>query len=98
MKILKCTCKHEFQDSLYGAGNRAMNDMKSGQFRCTVCGTVHGSTSSSTPTQISKPVATKSEKPVVKETPKKVIDKKIGGKSTEKKPKEKKTSMKGGKR
>lgn len=40
-KELKCNCKSEFQDELYGKGNRLFNeigkDQKSG-YRCTVCG------------------------------------------------------------
>lgn len=42
IKIMKCTCKHDFQDEMYGAGNRVANPMRTGQFRCTVCGAVLG--------------------------------------------------------
>lgn len=40
--ILRCSCKHEFQDKQYGAGNRVHNDCKPGEkntkwYRCTVC-------------------------------------------------------------
>ena len=35
--VKKCTCKHEGQDKLYGAGNRLMNEYSKG-YRCTVCG------------------------------------------------------------
>lgn len=37
--ILKCSCQHEFQDSLYGKGNRLCNPCKKQEhlFRCTVC-------------------------------------------------------------
>lgn len=38
MTIKKCTCKSEFQDSIYGRGNRLCNETKSGKVRCTVCG------------------------------------------------------------
>jgi hypothetical protein len=43
MKILACTCEHEFQDETYGKGKRAMNpkDSKEGEYTCTVCGKVH---------------------------------------------------------
>lgn len=46
--IIKCTCKHEFQDARYGKGIRVHNKIKSKssgmeEFRCTVCGTVRGS-------------------------------------------------------
>lgn len=37
----KCTCKHEFQDSMYGKGIRLFNscgDSKITGYRCTVCG------------------------------------------------------------
>lgn len=41
MKILKCSCAHEFQDERYGVGFRAMNKCspKSAAplYRCTVC-------------------------------------------------------------
>ena len=41
-KILKCTCRNEFQDARYGKGQRVHNPMrKSGKllgYRCTVCG------------------------------------------------------------
>lgn len=36
-EVKKCTCKHEGQDKLYGAGNRLMNEYSKG-YRCTVCG------------------------------------------------------------
>jgi hypothetical protein len=38
MAIKKCTCVSEFQDSIYGKGNRLCNETKSGKVRCTVCG------------------------------------------------------------
>jgi hypothetical protein len=45
-KIIKCVCKYEFQDKLYGLGYRVMNLMAKmagtkKQYRCTVCGKVH---------------------------------------------------------
>ena len=45
-KIVKCECKHEYQDSKHGPGKRVANwarnaNMKSGGWRCTVCGKVH---------------------------------------------------------
>ncbi len=40
-KLIRCTCKHEFQDATYGQGRRVANAMKSGkseqEYRCTVC-------------------------------------------------------------
>jgi hypothetical protein len=42
MSIVKCTCKHAFQDERYGPGNRVMNPCrpaggKDTAVRCTVC-------------------------------------------------------------
>lgn len=38
MAILKCSCKHEFQDRTYGKGMRVFNETKiKDRFRCTVC-------------------------------------------------------------
>lgn len=93
MKILRCTCKHPFQDSLYGIGNRAMNETKSGQYRCTVCSSLVGSQfGAATPTKVEKaPQPKPAEKTPVKDQPKKADEK-----STEKK--SKKPSLKGGKR
>jgi len=45
--IVKCDCKHAFQDARYGAGNRVANyalkesDANNGAYRCTVCSKVH---------------------------------------------------------
>jgi len=39
MKVIKCSCKHEYQDKKYGKGNRMANACDKGH-RCTVCGTV----------------------------------------------------------
>jgi len=39
-KIMKCTCKHSFQDNRYGAGNRVFNQSvrdRAIKYRCTVC-------------------------------------------------------------
>jgi len=40
--ILKCNCKHEYQDKKYGKGERVHNECQStknkGLYRCTVCG------------------------------------------------------------
>jgi hypothetical protein len=41
VKVLKCNCKHDFQDKNYGPGNRVHNETgKTGRpsWRCTVCG------------------------------------------------------------
>lgn len=36
--LAHCTCKHEFQDTTYGTGNRVHNLTKDGKTaRCTVC-------------------------------------------------------------
>jgi len=35
-KVIKCTCRHEFQDTKYGKGKRVHNKTKKG-WRCTVC-------------------------------------------------------------
>lgn len=41
--IAKCTCKSEFQDSLYGKGMRVFNRTEDGKGgRCTVCGSCIG--------------------------------------------------------
>ena len=42
--IVKCTCKSEYQDKTYGAGNRVANScVTDGKtYRCTVCGKEHG--------------------------------------------------------
>lgn len=46
--ILKCTCKHQYQDDKYGQGMRVFNIIppKKGisqeSYRCTVCGQVKG--------------------------------------------------------
>lgn len=41
MSILKCDCKHEYQDQKYGKGMRVHNTKKKGKDgnlnRCTVC-------------------------------------------------------------
>ena len=45
MAILRCeNCArtkhtHEYQDEKYGLYNRVMNEMNSGNFKCTVCDT-----------------------------------------------------------
>ena len=42
-ELIRCTCSHPFQDSVYGKSNRVANTMRSGQLKCTVCGTISGS-------------------------------------------------------
>jgi hypothetical protein len=39
-KIVNCTCKHDYQDSKYGAGMRVHNrsDKDTSVYKCTVCG------------------------------------------------------------
>lgn len=45
--LVKCTCKHPFQDATYGNLMRVANEMKTAKaegpipVRCTVCGTKH---------------------------------------------------------
>ena len=39
--IIKCNCKHEYQDSKYGPGRRVANYTAKGHARCTVCGSEH---------------------------------------------------------
>jgi hypothetical protein len=42
-KIVKCSCKHEYQDKQYGAGNRVANKTAAtpAKYICTVCGKEH---------------------------------------------------------
>jgi hypothetical protein len=91
-KIVKCTCNNDWQDETYGYKNRVANEMKNGQFRCSVCSTIVGSQSIA--------VNVKKE-PVVEVKPVKVApEKKVAGDKkgkTDDKP-AKKMSVKGGKR
>lgn len=48
-KIMKCDCKHDFQDSVYGKGMRVFNPQGKGkdqgeEYICTVCGKTIGKT------------------------------------------------------
>jgi len=43
-EIIKCECEHPFQDHKYGKYNRVMNPMRTGGYRCTVCGAKKSST------------------------------------------------------
>jgi hypothetical protein len=100
-KLMRCTCKHAYQDELYGAGNRMANEMRSGQHVCTVCGAVLGS--AQTITQAQKVVVKEAVKEATKEVPKKETKKESPKKEApkgkiEKKASDKKGSMKGGKR
>jgi hypothetical protein len=89
MKIIKCSCKSDFQDLTYGTSMRAMNPTAHGQFRCTVCGTLHGAPSTAvTPVKKTTEPGPKVQ-PAAKKTPEK---------KTDNKGKEKKGSLKGGKR
>jgi hypothetical protein len=38
-KVMRCSCKHEFQDERHGSGMRVHNRTTSGKggWRCTVC-------------------------------------------------------------
>jgi hypothetical protein len=86
-EIIKCSSKHDYQYSVYGYGNRIANSTPSGQLRCTVCGTTHG-TASITKAK-AKPVITEASAPVVKAKPAEKPDEKKD---------DKKKSLKGGKR
>lgn len=40
--ILKCSCRHDYQDNRYGKGRRVFNETSKGDandrtYRCTVC-------------------------------------------------------------
>jgi hypothetical protein len=97
MPIAKCSCIHPYQDKIYGYGNRVMNNTKSGQLRCTVCNTLHGSqTVTPTPVKIEKTTVTKVEKSPVMKTEKSSLIK--TSKDTKKEEKKPKPSLKGGKR
>lgn len=37
IRIMKCTCSHPYQDSVYGPQMRVHNVSKSGRAVCTVC-------------------------------------------------------------
>lgn len=41
-KVFHCTCKSDYQDEIYGRGNRLFNPRGKGDkidgYRCTVCG------------------------------------------------------------
>jgi ribosomal protein S17 len=44
-KLVKCECKHEYQDKKYGRKMRLCNKLQgknseNNKYRCTVCGTV----------------------------------------------------------
>ncbi len=41
-KIVKCECKHEYQDQKHGKDKRVANRApKKEGYRCTVCGKIH---------------------------------------------------------
>ena len=52
-KIIKCSCKHEFQDSVYGNGMRLHNlgqgQKNSNTYKCTICKNKTTETSHATP-------------------------------------------------
>jgi hypothetical protein len=40
VKVLKCSCRHDYQDSIYGVGMRVMNPAPSDkpkEYVCTIC-------------------------------------------------------------
>jgi cation transport ATPase len=89
---------------MYGKGNRLANNMRTGQLRCTVCGTIAGIKSGISQSEtVAAKVAAKAKEPVVKkEEPKQKEKSKDESKSKEKskdkdnkgKEKKKKSSMK----
>lgn len=79
-KIITCTCKSHFQDAEYGTMRRVANEMRTGQLKCTVCGTIAGT--KVTTTYVGKI----SEPEVVEPEPKEKKSK--GKKSKEKIPKQ----------
>jgi hypothetical protein len=94
-EIIKCMCKHPYQDMLYGVGNRVANRMRSGQMKCTVCGAISGS--KSVISQVDKVAIAKMKKEVeevkkVEEKSKEVKEEK--SKKTGKGPKVKKEKKK----
>lgn len=100
-KLVKCNCKHAVQDEMYGYGNRMANETRSGQLRCTVCGILIGSAQTITQKaavikEAVKEVKKEETKKEVKKEVKKESNKDLKIKAPEKK--EKKGSMKGGKR
>ena len=44
-KVIRCNCKHEFQDKTYGEGMRVhilkQKDAQQGNWACTVCGLIN---------------------------------------------------------
>jgi hypothetical protein len=98
MQIIRCTCQQDFQDEKYGKGNRQANVMRTGQLRCTGCGTIAGIKSgiSQSETVSAKVAAKESAKKTEAAKPKE----KEKGKDKDNKGKEKKkkSSMKGNKR
>ena len=88
-KVVKCTCVHLGQDGIYGEGNRLANELRSGQLRCTVCGTVHGSANTVSSVKAKEPVAAKKAPEKKREEKKNPVNKKDE--------KHSKKSLKGGK-
>jgi hypothetical protein len=80
--IIRCSCKHETQDAMYGAGNRMANELRNGQLRCTVCGNVCGSVFVAPPTvtELAKQQAPSKKEKVKNIKPKMNKDKKFGRK------------------
>jgi len=81
-KTIRCTCKNSTQDEIYGIGNRIANEMRSGQLKCTVCGTIHGSAVITRPLSVEKisEQAKVEPKPEKGKKPKPNKDKKFGRK------------------
>ena len=72
ISVLPCSCKHTYQDSVYGAGKRVHNFARksnsgNGGWRCTVCKAVKAKSESKAAPVEDKKVAAKA----VKSTPKK---------------------------
>jgi|GEM_PF-1710077 len=75
-KLIKCSCSHEEQDKMYGQGNRMANEMRTGQLKCTVCGTITGTQSAIQTTKIK---AKETAPEPVKEPEKKGKEKRVKG-------------------
>jgi len=87
-EIIRCNCKHAYQDKIHGIGKRVGNVMRTGQIRCTVCCTIAGTkeTVSKSVTPKAEPIPAKPAESAAAKTDKK------GGKDNKGKEKEKKSS------
>jgi hypothetical protein len=60
VKIIKCSCAHEYQDEMHGAQMRVHNVSPKGIAKCTVCGSEKSSTASVSLSTATKAKAVKS--------------------------------------